>query len=45
MRYFIIVTGDDGIAKLAINLNPNHYIITAIYDGYYTSNTIIVKEK
>ena len=39
------VTDDDGFARLSINLNPNHYIITAYYDGYSTSNNIIVNEK
>jgi len=36
------VTGDDGIARLNINLDPKQYIATAEYEGYMTSNLIVV---
>ncbi len=36
------VTGDDGIARLNINLNPGEYIITSSYNGLGISNKIII---
>jgi hypothetical protein len=35
-------TDSDGIARLNINLNPGDYIATAYWNGYATSNKIIV---
>ena len=36
------VSGNDGIAKLAINLMAGQYIITSAYNGYSTSNKITI---
>ncbi|WP_409200361.1 right-handed parallel beta-helix repeat-containing protein [Methanobrevibacter sp. DSM 116169] len=36
-------TSSGGLAKLNINLDRGHYIITASYGGYSTSNIIVVK--
>ena len=38
-----IVTDINGTAKLPINLNPGSYIATAMFNGYSTSNTVVVK--
>ncbi|WP_409200921.1 right-handed parallel beta-helix repeat-containing protein [Methanobrevibacter sp. DSM 116169] len=35
-------TNSNGVARLNINLDPNTYIATAEYDGYYTSNIVKV---
>jgi len=35
-------TDSDGIARLNINLNPGDYIATAYWNGYSTSNKIVV---
>ena len=34
------VTGDDGIARLNINLNPGEYIITSSYNGLNAANNV-----
>ena len=34
------VSNENGTAKLNINLNPNHYTITSMYDGFEVANTI-----
>lgn len=39
------ITDNNGIARLAINLNPNSYIITAEYNGLRQSNIIQVLSK
>ncbi len=36
------VTDNNGVASLNINLIAGKYIITSIYDGYATSNTVLV---
>nr|WP_292798572.1 Ig-like domain repeat protein [Methanobrevibacter sp.] len=36
------LTGSDGFASLNINLQKGHYIITSAYNGFATSNTIII---
>ena len=36
-------TDKNGYAKLAINLNPKKYTVTATYDGFKVSNKITVK--
>ena len=38
------ITDENGIARLTINLLPCEYIITAIYNGTMTSNTITVRD-
>ncbi|WP_409199625.1 hypothetical protein [Methanobrevibacter sp. DSM 116169] len=38
------ISGDDGVAKLNINLNVGSYIATATWKGYSTSNIINVVE-
>ncbi|WP_409200462.1 hypothetical protein [Methanobrevibacter sp. DSM 116169] len=40
--FYNISSGNDGLAKLNINLNPGSYIATATWNGYSTSNKIIV---
>ena len=37
------VSGDDGIASLTINLMRGQYIISSIYNGFETGNTIKIK--
>ncbi|WP_409199669.1 C1 family peptidase [Methanobrevibacter sp. DSM 116169] len=41
--FYYRITGDDGIAKLNINLNPGSYIATVNYNEYATSNNVTVK--
>ncbi|MCC7553914.1 MAG: right-handed parallel beta-helix repeat-containing protein [Methanobacteriaceae archaeon] len=41
--FYVRTTGSDGVAKLNINLSPNAYIATAEYEGYKTSNLILIK--
>jgi len=41
--FYTRLTDDLGIARLTINLDPGHYVITSSYDGYSTSNKIDVK--
>ena len=41
--FYNITSKTDGIAKLIITLNPGHYIATATWNGYSTSNLINVK--
>lgn len=36
------LSNENGIASLAINLNPGNYIVTAYYNGYAVSNNIQV---
>ncbi|WP_409199626.1 hypothetical protein [Methanobrevibacter sp. DSM 116169] len=38
------ISGDDGVAKLNINLNVGSYIATATWKGYSTSNIVNVVE-
>ena len=37
------ITDDEGIASLAINLMKGQFIISSIYDGFETGNTIKIK--
>lgn len=41
--FYTRTTDNEGYAKLAINLNPGDYIITAEYNGLRVSNDITVK--
>ena len=41
--FYTKTTDENGIAKLAINLMSGEYIITSIYDGYQTGNTIKIQ--
>ena len=40
--FYSRVTDSNGVASLNINLVAGKYIITSIYDGYATSNTVLV---
>ncbi len=40
--YYNADTNKDGYASLTINLFPRQYIITAIYNGFMTSNRVTV---
>ena len=38
------VTGNNGVARLNINLQPNTYIITSSYNGFNIANNVIVNK-
>ena len=42
-KTYNVKTDSNGYAKLAINLNPNKYTVTASYGGFKVSNKITVK--
>ena len=41
--FYYRTTDSSGVASLNINLMPGQYIITSSYNGYNTSNKILIK--
>ncbi len=41
-KFYMIVSDENGIATLPINLNTGDYIVTAIFNGFMASNNITV---